>query len=402
MEGPGPFSLSCLDELVMKHIDATVGLREPIRFIAQLESLRGWAILLVVAFHYVGILCTNSATGLPEESGPWLKIMAAGNTGVTLFFVLSGFLLVQPFIQALKGGERVSIGRFYGARLLRILPLYYSAVLVAWVISSNGTSALKALLFVPVGFDIFPFSVPWWSLCTEVQFYVLLPWVMLGLYFRRGRYLVMAAAIAWFGLHCYMLLQSKGPGGALQSSLLGRGLAFLVGGVCAWFYLSRGFVRLVQAPRVMAICSLLLLAALLVLLHWYGSVGQKNALQILPLYHDLEALLWGGLLLASLCLSSRTMGLLINPLFSHFGTISYSLYLVHVPIQFYLIYPLKAATDGAWSPGDPWSLVVICGSFILSWLMAIACYRLIERPFLKLKSHLPVLTDKLRGRPARA
>lgn len=386
----------------MKQIEATVGLREPARFIAQLESLRGWAILLVVAFHYVGILFANSATGLPEGAGSWLKIMAAGNTGVTLFFVLSGFLLVQPFIQALKAGERVSIGRFYGARLLRILPLYYSAVLVAWLISANGASAFKALLFIPVGFDIFPFSVPWWSLCTEVQFYLLLPWVMLGLHFRRGRYLVVAAAIAWFGLHCYILLQSKGQTAALHSSLFGRGMAFFVGGICAWLYLSRGFARLVQAPRVMAICSLLLLAALLALLHWYGSVGQKNAILILPLYHDLEALLWGGLLLASLCLSRRAMGLLINPVFSHFGTISYSLYLVHVPIQFYLIYPLKAAAGGEWSPSDPRSLAVICGSFILSWLLAIACYRLIERPFLKLKSHLPVLTDKLRGRPARA
>lgn len=386
----------------MSQVEAAVGLRQPGKYIAQLESLRGWAILLVVAFHYVGILITNSPVGLAEGASSWLKIMAAGNTGVTLFFVLSGFLLVQPFIQALKAGERVSIGRFYGARLLRILPLYYSAVLVAWLISSNGASAFKALLFIPVGFDIFPFSVPWWSLCTEVQFYLLLPWVMLGLHFRRGRYLIVAAAAVWFGLHCYFLLQPKGLALGLQSSLFGRGLAFIVGGVCGWFYLSGGFARLAGAPRITAVCSLILLATLLALLHWYGSVGQKNAILIMPLYHDLEALLWGGLLLASLCITGRTMWLFVNPLFSHFGTISYSLYLVHVPIQFYLIYPLKAASEGTWVPDDPRSLAIIGASFVLSWLLAIVCYRLIERPFLKLKSHLPVLTDRLRGRPARA
>jgi peptidoglycan/LPS O-acetylase OafA/YrhL len=318
-----------------------------------------------------------------------------------LFFVLSGFLLVQPFTQALKAGERVSIGSFYGARLLRILPLYYSAVLLAWLISSNGASALKALLFIPVGFDIFPFSVPWWSLCTEVQFYLLLPWVMLCLQFKIGRYLIMAAALVWFSLHCYFLLRPQGLSSMLQSSLFGRGLAFLVGGICGWFYLSPGFARLASSPRITAFCSLVLLAALLWLLHWYGGVGQKNAILIMPLYHDLEALLWGGLLLASLSLHGRAMGFFVNSMFSHFGTISYSLYLVHVPIQFYLIYPLRTASGGL-ELNDPRSLAIIGGSFALSWVLAIVCYRLIERPFLKLKSHLPVLTDRLRGRPARA
>lgn len=386
----------------MSQVEATVGLRQPGKYIAQLESLRGWAILLVVAFHYVGILLTNSATGLPENAGSWLKVLAAGNTGVTLFFVLSGFLLVQPFIQALKAGARVNVSSFYSARLLRILPLYYSAVLVAWLISSNGTSALKALLFIPVGFEIFPFSVPWWSLCTEVQFYLLLPWLMLGLHFRFGRYLVIAAAVAWFGLHCYFLSQPQGLTAVLQSSLIGRGGGFLVGGVCGWFYLSQGFARLVEAPRLTTVCSLLLLAILLGLLNWYGEVGQKSAIQIMPLYHDLEALLWGLLLLASLSLKGWPMWLFVNPLFSHFGTISYSLYLVHVPIQFYLIYPLKVASEGGLALDDPRNLAVIGGSFVLSWLLAIACYRLIEKPFLKLKSHLPVLTYRLRGRPARA
>jgi peptidoglycan/LPS O-acetylase OafA/YrhL len=108
------------------------------------------------------------------------------------------------------------------------------------------------------------------------------------------------------------------------------------------------------------------------------------------------------LLLVSLCLSGRIKGLFINPLFSHFGTISYSLYLVHVPIQFYLIYPLKleATGDGGTALWITWATIV--ASFALSWLVAVLCYRLIERPFLQLKSHLPVLSDRLRVRPARA
>lgn len=200
----------------MSQADALVGLRRPGRFIAQLESLRGWAILLVVAFHCLGILISDSAEGLPKDAALWLRVAGAGNTGVTLFFVLSGFLLSQPFIEAAKAGERVSIGRFYTARLLRILPLYYCAVLMAWLVSSNSASALKALLFIPVGFEIFPFSVPWWSLSTEMQFYLLLPWVMFALRYRFGRWLMIAAGGGGFSCIAFIFSSRTGWVGSMR------------------------------------------------------------------------------------------------------------------------------------------------------------------------------------------
>lgn len=56
---------------------------------------------------------------------------------------------------------KVSIGQFYLVRLLRIIPRYYIAVLVAWLVTNKSVVAFKALWFIPVDFDIFPFSVPW-------------------------------------------------------------------------------------------------------------------------------------------------------------------------------------------------------------------------------------------------
>ena len=216
------------------------GLRTPERYIPQLESLRGWAILLVVAFHYFGILDYfgilggmrggHTSKGLPEISPVWLRVIVAGNTGVTLFFVLSGFLLTQPFIQALKSGTQINIRRFYAARLLRIIPLYYTAVFVAWLVSSNTYSAVKALLFIPVGFDIFPFSMPWWSLSTEMQFYLLLPLVMLAMANTKGRLFLAVCGVAWIGLHGIYALAPQWLNGWvrlwLTGSLIDRGFAF--------------------------------------------------------------------------------------------------------------------------------------------------------------------------------
>lgn len=308
--------------------DYNQGLRTPSRYMPQLESLRGWAILLVVAFHAFGLSDgAASVNGLPADSPIWLRVIGAGNTGVTLFFVLSGFLLTQPFIQALKSGVKISLSRFYTARLLRIIPLYYMAVLVAWLVSSNSTGALKALLFIPIGFEIFPYSVPWWSLSTEMQFYLLLPWVMLALAYRAGRFGLFIAGGTWLALHCIYLLEPQWLSGALKQhwlvgTLVDRGFAFLVGGLTAWFYLSRSYAVLMRSKRAVSLLGLTLLLTLLWLLQWYGLKGQEPALQAMPLYHDVEALLWSGLLLCSLGPLAWGGQLLINPLLNHFGSIS--------------------------------------------------------------------------------
>ncbi len=381
---------------------APAGLRSPQRYLPQLESLRGWAIILVVLFHYVGILGAGGLYAL-ESSPVWLQVMAAGNTGVTLFFVLSGFLLVQPFVLAAGSGERVDVAKFYFARILRIVPLYYSAIFIAWLITGNAES-LKALLFMPVGFEVFPYSVPWWSLCTELQFYILLPWIMLGLRHRTGRWLVMVGGLSWLILHAYFFLQPQWlmdhRNDWIQSSVFGRGPAFLIGGLCGSVYLRQGCAWLFDHPRFQVLLAAALLAALLLLMRWYGMTGQQAARMAMPLYHSLEALLWGGLLLCSLGLASWLKGLFINPLFGHFGSISYSLYLVHVPVQFYLLYPLVAISDGAVSALQV--LMAVVGSFLMSWGLALLCYQLIEQPFLKLKAHLAVFSDRFQARSARA
>lgn len=382
------------------------GLRTPERYIPQLESLRGWAILLVVAFHYFGILGGGYSTnGLPEGAPVWLRLIGAGNTGVTLFFVLSGFLLTQPFIQALKNGTQISIRRFYTARLLRIIPLYYAAVFVAWLVSSNTYSAVKALLFLPVGFDIFPFSVPWWSLSTEIQFYLFLPLAMLAMANKKGRLFLAFCGVAWIGLHSVYALAPQWLNGwiplRLTGSLIDRGFAFLLGCMAAWFYLSRSYEYLRKKTMLLSLIGLTLFICLIFLLQWYGLMGQRPALQAMPFYHDLEAVLWAGLLLCSLGPMSLYTKFFINPIFSHFGTISYSFYLVHVPIQFYLIYPVKVVLGDTGTLTDSKMMAAIVGSFLLSWLLAVICYHCIEMPFLRLKSHLPVLTGKQREVPAK-
>ncbi|MBD9679919.1 acyltransferase [Pseudomonas sp. PDM18] len=370
--------------------DSPAGLRQPGSYLPELESLRGWAILLVVGFHYFGVL---GLAGRPDNPA-WVTLLGGGNTGVTLFFVLSGFLLARPFLQGLRNGQQVSIRRFYSARFFRIVPLYYAAVLLAWFMTQKVV-ALKALLFIPIGFQAFPFSVPWWSLCTEIQFYLLLPWVMWLVRFRAGRWLVGGALLAWAAAHVY-LFHSPGwlsPTNPWENSLFGRAGAFLVGALCAGFSLSAGYAWLSRRSFVAFGLLTACLLGLVRLWLWFSLSGERNALQALPMYHNIESLLWGGVMLGLLALSWRIKAMLVNPLADHFGRISYSLYLIHVPVQFYCLYPLKATGLTLDANADVY-LMRIALSLVLSWALAWLSYRLVEMPFLRLKSHLATYSGR--------
>lgn len=365
------------------------GLRRPASYLPEMESWRGWAILLVVLFHYLGILAGGSPL-LNGEAPLWLSWIAAGNTGVTLFFVLSGFLLSRPFIDGLRQGEPIDLVGFFSARILRIVPLYYLVVLLAWGVTANS-EALKALLFIPIGFGAFPFSVPWWSLCTEAQFYLVLPLVFWLLRQHGGQWLFMVLLVVWLLLQVYFfhLPGWLAPNNGWESSLFGRGAAFLLGGVFAWLSRTPGFAWLSRSRLAINLLFFVALGALLTLLAWYGETGQRQALMRFPLYHHAEAMLWGLLLLASLSPVLLCKRLFINGPARHLGTISYSLYLVHVPVQFYLIYPQVGGAGQRAELLQSGVVWAVCLSALMAWLLALLSYHCIERPFLRLKARLP-------------
>ncbi len=106
--------------------------------------------------------------------------------GVAVFFVLSGFLLSYPWLRQLRtGARRDTIGRYAFKRVLRILPVYWVAVIAAVVLvpRNDGTSlprTLDALLMIDMYKEglLLEGLTQMWSLATEVAFYVALPALM--------------------------------------------------------------------------------------------------------------------------------------------------------------------------------------------------------------------------------
>ncbi|WP_431220434.1 acyltransferase family protein [Leifsonia xyli] len=327
----------------------------------SLDGLRGVAAFIVL-LHHASLLTPAIAAAYifnPEVSGPtpysfgwWftytpLKIFTAGPEAVVVFFVLSGFVLSLPVL----GPRAFEWMSYYPRRIARIgLPVVGSllfasalALLVpqlpqhamsSWV---AGTSVPQLGVWDVIG-SLDPTLGSWfinnplWSIYWEMAFSVLLPvFVGLAVLLRRGWPLLIAlvVAIVLIGLyansHAFLYLPGFFLGVVAATQLdrihrLGDALASRRWGWAVWLLVALG--------------SMVLLVS-----HWMTRSADLGF--VLESLQPIAAL---GLLLC--CLEWRLLArLLSHQPFRWLGTISFSLYLVHVPIIITLSYLL-----GSWGP----------------------------------------------------
>jgi peptidoglycan/LPS O-acetylase OafA/YrhL len=160
--------------------------------IASLDGVRAIACLSVVTYHLTLVTTQDIHLWYPHNVSRWLATLAyAGDTGVTLFFVLSGFLLFMPYAKSLLFEGTWPLARhFYLRRLLRIVPAYYVTLFLMILIYQPDFLHANRLgdlfMFLTLFMDSSPTAFkqingPFWSLAVEWQFYLLLPFLALGI-----------------------------------------------------------------------------------------------------------------------------------------------------------------------------------------------------------------------------
>lgn len=386
-----------------------VGVGRTSLYLPELEALRGWASLLVATFHLNGFVTMMSRQPAEAPSLP-LAYIRAGHTGVSLFFILSAFLLSLPFLDEAAGGATVSRPQYAARRALRILPLYYAAVIVGTILSAATVADLARGLpylaflnsfagwFTPLP----PYSAVWWSLSTEVQFYLLLPLLPLCLRTGQGRAVGAALLLMWavaYGAYLAGVLRMDTIGGQLRlgNSIFGRLPLFLLGIGGAALYRRHG-ARLrarLQQWRAMRnggadLLLLALLAALGALLRSVIEFGPPRA-ETPPfhIWHVPEGVLWIAIVLVVLLAPLRTKYLVSNPALITVGVLSYSIYLWHVPIESYGLMGLRRLdVPGLRSGWTASAGIVAVGLGVLILALSALTYRWIERPFLVRKERL--------------
>ena len=165
------------------------------RNIQSLDGLRAISICLVIIGHIYNAV-------YPDPHYPF-AIFGNGEVGVTIFFVISGYLITFLLLKEYDREGAISLKNFYVRRAFRILPPYYLYLAVICFVALIGflpvtrTQAASAFLFL---WDYFPKDKTYplehlWSLSVEEQFYILWP-ISLILCLRRGRETARRLALA--------------------------------------------------------------------------------------------------------------------------------------------------------------------------------------------------------------
>jgi peptidoglycan/LPS O-acetylase OafA/YrhL len=197
---------------------AVAFLRE--RGFPALDSLRAIAALSVFVFHAVGFYARGATQG--NTIAPYVARM---DVGVTIFFLLSGFLLYRPFVQARRTGRPPPpLIPYAWRRALRIVPAYWVALTLATIVLAlpgvftlTGIPTFYGFLQIYDADTAFKGLGQCWTLCVEVAFYAFLPlWARLLRRVAPGRSLraelIALAALAAAGvLYKVLVLSGLAP-----------------------------------------------------------------------------------------------------------------------------------------------------------------------------------------------
>jgi peptidoglycan/LPS O-acetylase OafA/YrhL len=350
-----------------------------------LTSLRFFAALHVVLFHL-------HAINIYEGSGWYRKTALIGYVGVSLFYVLSGFILVYTY-----GGREFRAPAFWRARFARIYPAYLFALLLTapgffyvnlvlkqidipiW--SWCKTHLLATALLVPtllqswVPGAALGWNPPAWSLSDEAFFYVLFPLIVAWLLRSSSRNLVAYILICWgvsFALSsAYVLLRPDGVAYTDDNSVLKwlsvvkfnplfRLPEFLLGACCGFLFLRKSVDRKWATPLV----ALGVLALVTV-------VGFSSHIPY-PILHDsLLAPVFAAIIYGLALRPNWSAVLEFKPLVL-LGDASYSLYLLHS-----LILGAYFNTKGTLRQMSP---LAFAFGLALPVIISILVYKFLEEP----------------------
>lgn len=343
----------------------------------ELDGLRFFAFLAVFLHHAWEIASIHS----PLARSLWW----AGTAGVDVFFVLSGYLITELLRRETAQFGEVRLSLFYARRCLRIWPLYFTLLAVAWVgdglcFSMRGFSPAEVVLFATflgnwscVWFA-FPQSVAsaLWTVSIEEQFYLF--WPVLVRRFTPGRIFVAAVGLLLVGTITRAVGIARGWSDlTLYTSTFTR-LDGLACGALLAAGLNGSLPRLSNSIRTAMWTSGLILVVLTYRFTGSGFVGRSDwSLLVQPLAIALAAV---GIVVSTLRPNGERVGLVSRPLMVRLGMISYGLYVLHRPVQ-----RLTALFFVSYYPSLPIPIYATI-SLILTIAAASLSYVLIERPFL--------------------
>lgn len=347
-----------------------------------IDGLRAVAAITVIVYH-ADLITGATHTGIG-------RIFDQGGIGVTLFFVITGFLLYRPMVAAAAGfAPPTSTARFYLRRVLRIAPAYWFALAVLVpVLHYAHPAGIANVLFLQIYRPAWVRSgiPPGWSVCVEMSFYALLPiyartlhrrWRALTGPARQTRELRTLACLAIMSLVYRELIHLAALTKYMTDPLPGTLGWFCIGmaiAVCSVHADPRSTARRIAGKPWLCWTAAAIIYAATVLTTFDLA---EESVTVFALYGLAAALI---LLPLTLAPPERYAGgrLLQTAVMSQLGLVSYGIYLYHYPLMTQLnVHTGSVVTSFLLLSVIGIAVGVTCGSL---------SYYLIERPALTLKN----------------
>ncbi len=347
----------------------------PLTRFAALDGLRGWAALSVLFSHVVGALALDKSYWLTLIP---FRLMWDGTGAVALFFVLSGFVLSVPFNgNTGQVGSRVGlIIGYWVRRVLRILPAHAFVLVVCllgihllagvrvegwsewitgfWNKTPSIAEFVSSALLIGPKFDSRTINPVIWTLVIELKISLIYPMFPIAAAILGAR--VSAAGALFFGVWLW------GTGVTGYWPYL---FQFMVGGII--FRLIADHATSIKRYRI----EILLSCLLLYLSSLFAFESRDSVAAQLVL-----GLAFGGLILSSLTVV-RLRCALESAISQFLGKVSFSLYLLHLPLLLAFV-RLTTAQDGIEKAS--FVMIFLCSSLLLATLLN----RFVEIPAMRL------------------
>ncbi|HWB87515.1 MAG TPA: acyltransferase [Bryobacteraceae bacterium] len=392
----------------MNDVDHTAGRPRTGSHIPALDGVRGLAILLVIAFH--ARIVFTSASAIPFFA---VLLLGLGWSGVDLFFVLSGFLITGILLDTRDSPDYFRT--FYLRRVLRIFPLYFAYLILVLVV-------LRYAWLWHAGTDLWKSVNPWWyvtylmnwkaahgyydlfldslwSLAVEEQFYLFWPAIVWLCPRRKLKWVCLAMAIGSLATRCVLSAAGTHPEAIYRltpcrldplaaGAFLAVALRDFRGSVERW-------IRPVAALSLFAFLEIGLVIRTPI---WMSPSMRTAGASLVAVGY--ACLVFGAAMGGEGV--SPLARLFSWPLLRQCGKYSYAMYILHaIPYQLtvgwvealpHSNFPaaMVAVIQYLYGP------VLACAAFAMAW----TSWRLLEQPFLRLKSRVPYRAAPVASRKA--
>ncbi len=363
-------------------------------YFPNLNGLRFIAAILVI-IHHIELFKSISKIENYWESIPFVGII--GKLGVVLFFVLSGFLITYLLLAEEQTTKNISIRKFYVRRIIRIWPLYFLIIVLAFLVIPNiGIFTLPGYgkdviysnlkvklilytLFLPnlvlAKYGVLPYSGHTWSIGTEEQFYLV--WPVLLKIFKKNRLFLMFFVIASYLIIGQLLNSQYSTIFPSQNALRALWSKFnidcmAIGGIFAILLFQKNRTLKFLFNTTLFYATIVLVAILLI-----------NGVYIPYLHYEFYSVLF-GIIILNFAANDKIKLNLENKIFNYLGNISYGLYMYHpiaIVLSIWICISINMTSN--------WLIYPL--SLGISILIAGISYKYFESYFLKFKKRFSVI-----------